>query len=475
MALRDFLADIRDRYDIVMIDCPPNLHLASWASLVASDALIVPLQPEDFGAQGIADVQDSIDRVVAGPNPDLKLLGFLITMSNPPARRAQGLRAAPPLSLRRGGLHDDDSDLRRLQGIDRPAQAGRPVQTEGSRGQGDEGTRRGDLRPARRMRPTPESHGGGRLTWGKLDDLLKSGGANIAESMGAGVERATRATQTSTTPARWQGVAKSKNAIEVPLDKIVPDPDQPREEFEPESLERLAESLKTRGQLQPIRVRWDEAQGKYVLICGERRWRAARIAGMATMSCVVSEGPIDAGELLALQLVENCLREDLRPIEQARAFKTLMDRNGWSGNQAAKALGIAQPTVVRALALLELPEPVQDQVEQGTSPPATAYEIGKVHDPERSSRKSPTAWSRRASAAPRRSRPSASRRSGRPRSSGRAGGRAVPGRCRRHGRSRRPGARSPSNTEKAWTTISWPLRFARPSSRSRAGEKRPPE
>jgi ParB family transcriptional regulator, chromosome partitioning protein len=161
-----------------------------------------------------------------------------------------------------------------------------------------------------------------------------------------------------------------------------PNPDQPREEFEPESLERLADSLRTRGQLQPIRVRWDEAQNKYALICGERRWRAAKIAGMATMSCVVSEEPLGEGELLALQLVENCLREDLRPIEQARAFKALMDKNGWSGNQPAKTLGIAQPTVVRALALLQLPEPVQDQVEQGTLAPATAYEIGKVEDPE---------------------------------------------------------------------------------------------
>jgi ParB family chromosome partitioning protein len=216
---------------------------------------------------------------------------------------------------------------------------------------------------------------------GKLDELLKNGAANIAESMGGGVARGEKGVQTSTAPARWQGVAKSKNAIEVPLDKIAPDPDQPREQFDAESLERLADSLKTRGQLQPIRVRWDETRGIYVLICGERRWRAAKIAGMATMSCVVSEGPLDAGELLALQLVENCLREDLRPIEQAKAFKALMDRNGWSGNQAAKALGIAQPTVVRALALLELPETVQDQVDQGTLAPATAYEIGKVEDP----------------------------------------------------------------------------------------------
>lgn len=217
---------------------------------------------------------------------------------------------------------------------------------------------------------------------GKLDELLKSGGANIAESMGAGVERTGQGgPKTSTAPARWQGVAKSKNAVEVPLDKIVRDPDQPREEFEPEALGRLAESLKTRGQLQPIRVRWDDAQDKYVLICGERRWRAAKLAGLATMSCVVTEGPIDAAELLALQLIENCLREDLRPIEQARAYQSLMDRNGWSGNQVAKALGIAQPTVVRALALLELPEPVQERVELGVLPPGTAYEIGKVRDP----------------------------------------------------------------------------------------------
>ena len=78
--LRSFLDEIRDRYDIALVDCPPNLHLCSWAALVASEHLIVPLQPEDYGAQGIAEVQDSVSRVVAGPNPSLRLLGYLITM-----------------------------------------------------------------------------------------------------------------------------------------------------------------------------------------------------------------------------------------------------------------------------------------------------------------------------------------------------------------------------------------------------------
>jgi chromosome partitioning protein len=79
--LRSFLEEVGDEsYDVCLIDCPPNLHLCSWSALVASDYLVVPLQPEDYGAQGIMDVQESVDLVQAGPNPSLKLLGFLLTM-----------------------------------------------------------------------------------------------------------------------------------------------------------------------------------------------------------------------------------------------------------------------------------------------------------------------------------------------------------------------------------------------------------
>jgi chromosome partitioning protein len=78
--LRDFLRDVQADYDLVLIDCPPNLHLCSWAALVASDHLIVPLQPEDYGAQGIIDVRESVELVRATINPHLKLLGYLLTM-----------------------------------------------------------------------------------------------------------------------------------------------------------------------------------------------------------------------------------------------------------------------------------------------------------------------------------------------------------------------------------------------------------
>jgi ParB family chromosome partitioning protein len=218
----------------------------------------------------------------------------------------------------------------------------------------------------------------------KLDELMKHQ-ENMDASLGVGYATGNTPPGMSLdhaqrVPARLQGVAKSKNAIEVPVDKIQPDPDQPREEFEAEALERLAESLKAKGQLQPIRVRWDEGRGVYVIIMGERRWRAAVMAKLPVMTCVVHEGALDPGEQLALQLVENALREDLRPVEQAKAYRKLMDMHNWSGNRLAKELAIDQAAVSRALALLDLPAAVQAKVDSGELATRTAYEIGKLDD-----------------------------------------------------------------------------------------------
>jgi ParB family chromosome partitioning protein len=218
---------------------------------------------------------------------------------------------------------------------------------------------------------------------GKLEELARLTAANVNDSIGVG--RPTRPAEgpipSSSVPARWQDVVKSKNAVEIPVAKIAPDPDQPREEFDEEALGRLAESLKARGQLQPIRVRWDEGRERYVILVGERRWRAAQMAGLASLSAVVVEGSVPPEELLAIQLVENCLREDLKPIEQAKAFKALMERNGWSARQVARELAIEHTGVARALALLMLPGDVQEAVEAGRIAPRTAYELTKIDDP----------------------------------------------------------------------------------------------
>jgi ParB family transcriptional regulator, chromosome partitioning protein len=221
---------------------------------------------------------------------------------------------------------------------------------------------------------------------GKFESMMTGAGANIAESMGGTRLQGGMSSTPAPTPSfagvpvRLQGVAKMKGAVEIPVEKIHRDPNQPREEFEEEGLKRLAESLRAKGQLQPIRVRWDEGQGGYLIVCGERRWRAARMAGLATLGAVVIEGEIDAGELLAVQLIENCLREDLRPIEQARAYRALMESKGWSIRQLAAELALDHSGVAKALTLLELPPAVQAEVDQGNLLPTTAYELTKIPD-----------------------------------------------------------------------------------------------
>src|SRR4051794_21833237 len=123
---------------------------------------------------------------------------------------------------------------------------------------------------------------------GKADDLLRAAGGNIAEST-ARRETALLGVMNGSplSPARMDGVARSKAALEIPVDKIDRDPGQPREEFDEEALSRLAESIRARGLLQPVRVRWSEERGRYVLIAGERRWRAAGMAGLPTITCIV--------------------------------------------------------------------------------------------------------------------------------------------------------------------------------------------
>jgi ParB family transcriptional regulator, chromosome partitioning protein len=221
---------------------------------------------------------------------------------------------------------------------------------------------------------------------GKLEELRNAHSGTVGASFGTGFAAGKSPAGMSLAdarpvPPREQGVVRSKHAVDIQIDRILPDSDQPREEFDPDGLARLAESLKTRGQLQPIRVRWDEGRGVYIIIMGERRWRAAVQAGLATMSCVIHEKPIESGEQLALQLIENALREDLRPIEQAKAYRRLLDLNGWTGTQLARELAITQSSITRALALLELPGSLQEKVDDGELAPRTAYEIGKLADP----------------------------------------------------------------------------------------------
>ncbi|MBP2019494.1 ParB family chromosome partitioning protein [Symbiobacterium terraclitae] len=152
-----------------------------------------------------------------------------------------------------------------------------------------------------------------------------------------------------------------QGVVELEIGQIVPNPAQPRRDFDPDRLEELAASIREHGIVQPIVVR-QVGQG-YEIIAGERRWRAAKQAGLSKVPALVRE--FTDAERMEIALIENLQREDLNPLEEAEAYRTLMETFGLTQEALAKRLGRSRPQVANTLRLLHLPQPVQEEVRSG--------------------------------------------------------------------------------------------------------------
>lgn len=151
--------------------------------------------------------------------------------------------------------------------------------------------------------------------------------------------------------------------------EIEPNHDQPRKDFDEKSLSELAESIEQHGVLQPLVVR-PLANGSYQLVAGERRWRAARIAGLTEVPVVIKE--LTDEEVIEIAMIENLQREDLNPLEEALGYRYMMDELNITQEQAAEKVGKSRPAVANALRLLKLPNEIQDMVKNNLISPGHA-------------------------------------------------------------------------------------------------------
>lgn len=150
----------------------------------------------------------------------------------------------------------------------------------------------------------------------------------------------------------------------LPVEQLTPNPDQPRRSFAPEALQELADSLKTRGMLQPLIVRPHPTdRGLYQIVAGERRWRAAQIAQLHEVPVIVRD--LDDTEVLEVAIVENIQRADLNAIEEAASYRQLMDRFGHTQERLAEALNKSRSHIANLLRLLNLPDQVQAWLKEG--------------------------------------------------------------------------------------------------------------
>ena len=148
----------------------------------------------------------------------------------------------------------------------------------------------------------------------------------------------------------------------LPLHKVEPNPHQPRQNFDEEELQALADSITEHGILQPLTVR-ELANGYYQIIAGERRWRAARLAGLQEVPAVIIEA--NDKKAMELALIENLQRQDLNPVEEALGYQSLMQDHGLTQEDAARRVGKSRPAVANALRLLQLPEEVLEMLRCG--------------------------------------------------------------------------------------------------------------
>ena len=154
----------------------------------------------------------------------------------------------------------------------------------------------------------------------------------------------------------------ASTAVTLKVSEIEPNRGQPRKDFDEKSMAELADSIAQHGVLQPLLVR-PIPGGGYRIVAGERRWRAARMAGVTEVPAVVRE--MTDSEVMELALIENLQREDLNPLEEACGYKSLMDKYGMTQDDVSKTVGKSRPAVANALRLLNLPQAIQDMLSKG--------------------------------------------------------------------------------------------------------------
>ncbi len=172
----------------------------------------------------------------------------------------------------------------------------------------------------------------------------------------------------------------AEGQAQVPVGRIRPNRFQPRQELNQEAILELADSIKVHGLLQPIVVSYDAEEDEYELIAGERRLEAAKHLGMKTIPAVVQD--VDDESRFELGLVENIQREDLNPIEEARAYELLMEKFALTQEQAAHRLGRKRATIANSLRLLKLPEDIRVEIASGSLSAGHAKALAAIEDEE---------------------------------------------------------------------------------------------
>ena len=329
--MRDALAPLRDTYEYIFIDCPPSLGLLTLNALTAADSVIIPIQCEYYALEGVGQLVNTLNLVRKRLNPSLDVEGVVLTMLD--GRTNLGIQVVGEVKRHFKGKVFGAIVPRNVRLSEAPSH-GKPIHLYDAKCPGAEAY----FALADELMEKEQAMSTGKRGLGRgLDALL---GTDAPEEQIAGHIDA---------------------VMQLPITKIDVNPGQPRRTFDEKALMELAESIRSVGVIQPIVVA--QRAGRYTIIAGERRYRAARLAGLKEMPAIVRDW--DEAVRLEAALIENLQREDLNPIEEALGVKNLMEQCGYTQERAAERLGKSRPAVANLLRLLTLDERVIEMVRAG--------------------------------------------------------------------------------------------------------------
>ena len=320
--------------DYILIDCPPSLNLLTVNAMVAAHSVLIPLQGEFFALEGLSQLMLTIREVRQSANPSAADRGVLMTMVDSRNNLSAQVEADARENL--GDLVFQTRIPRNVRVSEAPSYA-LPVLTYDTASKGRRPIARSREKSSKNTRAWPRSEGeramSTRKTQGRgLGRGLSALMADVREEDESGEER------------------RPLPDTLVPVERVHPNPDQPRRHFDAEALDDLARSISEKGIIQPLIVRESpRKQGDYEIVAGERRWRAAQMAKLHEIPVLLRS--FTDTEVLEVAIIENIQRADLNPVEEASGYHQLMMKFGHTQEKLADVLGKSRSHIANAVRL----------------------------------------------------------------------------------------------------------------------------
>ena len=344
--LKNTLDEVKDQYDFIIIDCPPSLNLLTINSMCAGDTVLVPIQCEYYALEGLSQLMHTIDLVKERLNPNLEMEGVVFTMYD--ARTNLSLQVVESVKNNLNQKVYKSIIPRNVRLAEAPSY-GMPITKYDKRSTGAE---------SYRLLAEEVIHRGRRRMAVKKSGLGKGLDSLIAPKTRP--EQKTQTTSAAVKPEK-ETIVKTvvkKEEVKLRISEVEPNREQPRKKFDEDALLELADSIRQFGVLQPLLVQ--KRDGYYEIIAGERRWRAAKMAGLKEVPVVIKD--FTDQQIVEISLIENIQREDLNPIEEALAYKRLLSEFKLKQDEVAERVSKSRTAVTNSVRLLKLDRRVQQMV-----------------------------------------------------------------------------------------------------------------